>query len=287
MRKIKCVFIYGFTFLSLCLTFNNPLAKEAMNWSVIHWPPIMILEGPDQGKGRFDVYLELVKKHMPQYAHSTQKMNWKRIWQTMQKGENVCNVLSLKTAKREQFAYYSLPNSVTLPNRIIMKDETFEQLGKPESLSLVDLTKNPTLIGNIEASRSYTPAIDKILTDHQSGSNIQRVTINPVQLMKMLLVGRFDYLIEYPYTAHYLKTKNPQLSAQIKSVAIEEIKPYAVSYLTCTKNAWGKQRIEDYNKVLKKLRTTQQYREIMEMWYATDQEKKAVRAGFDAMLKMQ
>jgi uncharacterized protein (TIGR02285 family) len=226
-------------------------------------------------------------KNMPQYQHNTQQMNWSRVWQSMEKGQPICNVLALKTAQREKIAIFSLPHSITLSNRIIMREETFKALGEPTVLSLAELMQKVQLKGSIESSRSYTSDLDAIINRGMTDSNLTRLTLNPVRMMKMLLVGRFDYLIEYPYTAHYLKTKNAQLPANIKSVEIIEIEPFSVAYLACPKTLWGLERIADFDKTVKKLRETDQYKEIVEMWYVTEQEKQAVRKGYQEMLKME
>lgn len=278
---------YLFSIASLTLSLDNLVAKEQMNWSVVHWPPIMMIEGEDVGKGRFDAYLQLMRKHMPQYQHNMQQMNWSRVWQSMQKGLPICNVLSLKTAQREKIAVFSIPHSITLSNRIIMREATFNALGKPTVLSLTEVMKNRQLKGQIENSRSYTADLDVIIDSNIADSNLTRLTLDPVRMMKMLLVGRFDYLIEYPYIAHYLKTKNAQLPAKIKSVEIKEIKPFSVAYLACPKTLWGLQRIADFDKVVKQLQVTDEYKAIVEMWYVTEQEKQAVRSGYQEMLKMQ
>jgi hypothetical protein len=60
-----------------------------------------------------------------------------------------------------------------------------------------------------------------------------------------------------------------------------------VAYLACPKTLWGLQRIADFDKVVKQLQVTDEYKAIVEMWYVTEQEKQAVRSGYQEMLKMQ
>lgn len=273
--------------LYLMLSVHPLQAKESMNWAVVHWPPFMILKGQDKGEGSYNAHLTFIQQNMPKYTHANIGMNWKRTWRLIAKGDERCNVLSLKTAPRELIAEFSIANSVTLSNRIIMREETFKNLGEPTSISLAALLKDSKLQGKIEVSRSYTATLDKIIAQNATTQDIERVAVDAEHLMKMLMVNRFDYFIEYPIAAHYLRRQHLNLPNAIKSVEITEIAPYTVGYLACPKTAWGKQRIADYNNVLQALRPTPKYREIMEMWYASEAEKRAVREGFNEVLRLQ
>jgi uncharacterized protein (TIGR02285 family) len=267
--------VLGLLFVAL-----NLQAKEKMIWSIIHWPPLMILQGEDAGKGRFDHFLKLFQAQMPQYEHQTIEMNWNRVWFDIKAGKNVCNIMSLKNAARTEFALFSKPGNVTLSNRIILKQARYEALGKPASLSISELINDPILKGAIESSRSYTQALDKILDEKTEESNMKRYVTNSVQLMKMLVAGRFDYLIEYPFIASYLLKGINKTDAKISSVAIEEIAPYSLSYLACPNTQWGQERIAAYNAALQKLSDDPLYLQAMQTWYATDEERAAVLKGY-------
>ncbi len=266
--------------LSLLIAVSHLQAKEKMVWSITHWPPLMILNGEDAGKGRFDVILKQFQAHMPQYQHITIEMNWNRVWSDIKRGKNVCNILSLKNEQRAEIAYFSKPSNVTLSNRIILKQSTFEYMGKPASLSLQDLIESPDIEGAIESSRSYTQALDKVISEKREKSTLKRYVTSSVQLMKMLVAERFDYLIEYPYIASYLLRSVNKADAKIASVEIEEIAPYSVSYLACPKTPWGKARIAAYNTALKEMSDSPQYIQAMQTWYATDEERAAVLKGY-------
>ncbi len=271
---------YQFMLLGLLFVALNLQAKEKMVWSVIHWPPLMILEGENAGKGRFDNFLKLFQAQMPQYTHKTVEMNWNRVWADIKAGKDVCNIMSLKNAARSEFALFSKQASVTLSNRIILKQGTYEALGKPTSLSVSKLINDSKLSGAIESSRSYTQALDKIIDAKSDKSKMKRYVTNSVQLMKMLIAERFDYLIEYPFIASYLFDGINKTDTKITSVAIEEIAPYSVSHLACPNTAWGKARIAAFNQALQKLSDNPQYLQAMQTWYATDEERAAVFKGY-------
>ena len=116
MKKLVICFVLLFLSVSV-----SAAAREKMTWLVVHWPPFQILEGPDKGKGRFDALLELYKKNLPQYEHQTVVMNWARFWAEIQQGTNVCSTFAIKTPERSQYAVFSKPLSIALPQRIIMR----------------------------------------------------------------------------------------------------------------------------------------------------------------------
>lgn len=280
---MKVFYCLGLWYLLIAASVTH--AKEQMNWSVINWPPLMILQGENTGEGRYDLFLDLLQQQMPQYQHSKIEMNWNRVWTDIKAGKKVCNIMSLKNNKRTQFALFSNPSSVTLSNRIILKASTYELLGKPASLSISELANHSKLSGAIESSRSYTQALDKLIDERSEHSKLKHYVTNSVQLMKMLTVGRFDYLIEYPFIASYLLKGMDKPNTKIISVPIQEIAPYSVSYLACPKTPWGEERIRVYNEVLDKLAVTDEYLQVMQTWYATDEERSAVLKGFNEVRK--
>jgi uncharacterized protein (TIGR02285 family) len=204
---------FGITFLIIMTC--NIQAKEAMNWSVTHWPPLLILKGENAGNGRYDVFLKYFEQQMPQYTHQSIDTNWTRVWRDIKAGKKICNMLALKNSERQDIALFSKPAGITLSNRIIMRESTYKQLGQPQKMALTELFNHPHLKGVIESSRSYTPVLDSLIKNKLQASNLEARKTNSVQLLKMLLMKRFDYMIEYPYIADYLYRGTPQTPVTI------------------------------------------------------------------------
>ena len=268
------------------LLFNSAhvWAKPILTWGVLHWPPLMILKGEDKGQGRYDLYLKLFQEQMTGYEHVNQEMNWKRQWRDIKNGQPICNILSFKNPARELIAEFSYPTSITLPNRIIVKKQLFEHLGKPTSLSFVELMANKQYSGILQFSRSYTATLDLLLEAHEEGSNITRSSVDSEHLVKMLLIGRFDYLVEYPYIANYLARQHIDLGDNLVSIAIKEMQAYSIGHLACPKTAFGKQVIIDYNRAFINIKDSKKYQELMESWHYNDQEIESIRRGYQDML---
>jgi uncharacterized protein (TIGR02285 family) len=266
--------------------FTQVYAKDKLTWMVLDWPPWMMLEGEDQGRGRFNYILREAQENLPQYDHVNEKMNWARFWHEVANNNNVCYPFGLKSGKREDIVYFSAPHTFVLPNAIIMKKTDIEKLGNPDTYSIVKLLQDKRLKGYAEKNRSFTETVDNILKKHESGSNLMRVAESAQSLIKMVSTGRIDYTIEYPIVAAYYEQKN-DTPGSISSIHITEMEPFANVFLACTKNEWGRKVVERWNAVLNRIKPTQEYRRITEIGHTDERELKLIRQYYEAFIKAQ
>jgi len=272
--------------ITLLFCFNLAYAKEKITWMVLNWPPWMIIDDEDKGTGRFNYILDIAQKHLPEYDHVTKRMNWARFWHEVESNKHICYTFGLKSGKREKIVYYSAPHTFVLPNAIIMKKETAQLLGNPASYSIIKLLKEDKIKGYAEKNRSFTKKIDSLLKNHEDGSNLTRVSGSPESLIKMLIMGRVDYTIEYPIVAAYYQKKLDALGALV-SIPISEMDSFSYVYMNCTKNDWGKKVIEKWNSALKKIKPTAEYRRITEIGHTDEKELLLIRKHYDAFIREQ
>jgi len=252
-------------------------AKGKITWMTTHWPPLMELDQAS-GKiagGQYGSQLKMIQKSMPGYDHVNQEMRWKRFWYFLEKGETFCNCMAYKNRTRETFAAFSIPISIILPNHIVMRTDTFEQLGFPESLSLMDMMQDMRFKGVLIESRSYSHDIDRILGIYEKRSNFTRTVIDEQTYIKMLGSKRMDYILEYPFVVKDTVDRHfPELKKMFAYVPITELSPFYYVYIACPKNEWGKAVIKKVNEVLKRLIPKEEFRiELMQM-YGKEQHKK-------------
>ncbi|MBF0290210.1 MAG: hypothetical protein HQM14_20530 [SAR324 cluster bacterium] len=241
-------------------------AKDTVNWQIIHWPPLMILENKgNKITGEYALLMELLQKNLTDYDHEYLEMSWARFWSDIQIGKHICNIFAFKNPKREKYTEFSVPISIFLSNSIIMKKSTLKRLklGNPKSMSLLELMNKKGIKGFLERSRSYSAPLDKLLSEHERGSNIYRQALKSAATVPMLLENRIDYLLEYPAIASYVRKQNMDIPGEVVSVQIEEIKPYTWGYLACPKNEWGKKLIGRVNKIAMREKSTMYYRDII------------------------
>ena len=276
----KCLFFLVVIFMSTC----SAGAQETLTWLAVHWPPIQILDGDDRGQGRFDALLDIYQKNLPQYEHKTIVINWGRFWTELQEGNSqICNMFAIKTPDREEYTEFSRAISWALPLRVIMRKDTIEKLGNPESLSIINLLEQSDLKGIIVKKRSYYSILDQHFRDH--GANIQKLAIADKNIIQMLLAGRTDYTIEYPFVVNYLSREfEKSYTTELGSIAIEESPEGSSTYIACPKTDWGRKVIRDLDRVLDQVIPTPEYLQIMQMWHFDPREREAVRKGFEKNL---
>ena len=261
-------------------------AKDEITWQKIHWPPLMVLDG-NQVKGEYGLLLELLQKNLPEYDHRSPTMPWSRFWHDVKEGKHLCNIMAYKNADREKFTEFTVPFSIFSSNVIIMRKKTLKRLGlvETEAFSLVKLMKMRGVKGLLEKSRSYSAPIDKLLETHESQSSIKRSSIKAASTVPMVLLGRTDYILEYPIVASYIRKKNANKQGELISIQIEEIKPLNWGYVACPKNAWGKRLVGKINNILRREKSTPHYRRIIEMMATNKQEVQLIRDVYDDFIK--
>ncbi|RAM65452.1 TIGR02285 family protein [Herbaspirillum rubrisubalbicans] len=236
------------------------LATEQIVWGKYNVPPYMIRSGEFAHQGIFDLTLDIIKKKLPQYQHVELEAPFPRINSEIVKGSHWCYNGMLKTPERENFGYLSLPISIFLPLRIIVRRDRLAQFKSP--LSLQALLQNRQLTTSVMRDRSYSPTVDMLLADYRPQENYSE----QVEAIGMLLAGRIDYMIELPLLAFEQARAMGQPDALV-ALPMQEANEVVFNRVMCPKNEWGRQVVEQVNKVLLEERAKPFYRAIVEKWH--------------------
>ena len=255
------------------VTFLFPLGawtKDSISWMEAVAPPFFIHEGNFKGQGYEDLITDILIKNLPEYEHSHMKANISRHYQQWKQGEKVCALAMYKTPERLEFAYFSIPSVITLPTVLIINKKNFNTFGGTKDVSLADILKSHKYVIGRSSNRSYGIEFDTILNTYGNERNIfayegPELTLN---LFKMLLAGRIDALAGLPEEAMYL-AETMGIKDRIMTLNILENQGNynaSLTYVACSKTAWGKKTIEDINTVLRRERPTENYRAAYERW---------------------
>ncbi len=267
MKKWK----YGSLLLLCALLFNAQLvsAKDAITWMEVDFPPFLIHEGEFKGLGYGDIGSAIIKENLPEYEHQATIANLSRQYKAYKEGDHVCTVGLFKNPEREKFMYFSIPVFFSLPNHLIVLKEKQKELGGVSSVKLEDILKNNELIIGQTPNRSYSAEIDQVLAQYGNESNIYKYESRgdfTSNFFRMLEKGRVDAIIAAPEEVLY-QAEKLGLRDKLATIAIEENSIQAwLSYVTCVKNDWGKEVIDNVNKVLIEQRPTERYRAAYERW---------------------
>lgn len=248
--------------------------KDSIAWYNQNFPPVWILDGPDQGNGIVDSIISLYERNLPEYEHTRITANISRLTSMMKTGENICHAAMIKSEEREAFAYFSIPNGITQLHTIVVKKSRLETLfDNSMSVSLDDLLKNTQLILGVDKNSSYGPIINKLLNVHKEKNNIlfRSGPDHYKGLIKMLKQERIDYMVGYPWEISYLANQM-SMDEDFAFVDMKELEnhQWITTNVGCTKNEWGRQVIERLNAVLLRIRPTDEYFFHLVKWLPED-----------------
>lgn len=254
------------------------MAADQIVWGKYNVPPYMIRSGEWAHQGIFDLTLDVVKQKLPQYQHVELEAPFPRINSEIRKGSHWCYMGMLKTPEREGFGYFSLPSSIFLPLRIIVRRDRLAQFkGTP---SLQALLQNHQLITSVMRDRSYSPNVDKLLAAYPPKENYSE----QVEAIGMLLAGRLDYMVELPLLA-FDQARMMGRPGELVAIPMQEADEVVYNRVMCPKNEWGRKVVEQVNKVLIANRGTAYYRGIVEKWHDPDSVAEIRKLYDDVFLK--
>ncbi|MFL9880678.1 TIGR02285 family protein [Herbaspirillum rhizosphaerae] len=236
------------------------MAADQIVWGKYNVPPYMIRTGEWAHQGIFDQTLDVLKKKMPQYQHVELEAPFPRINSEIKKGSHWCYNGTLKTPEREAYGYFSLPTSIFLPLRIIVRRDRLSEFKGRQSLQA--LLQNYQFITSVMRDRSYSPTVDKLLAAYPPRENYSE----QVEAIGMLLAGRIDFMVELPLLA-FDQARVMGHPGELIAIPMQEADEVVFNRVMCSKNEWGRKVVEQVNKVLIANRGQAYYRRIVERWH--------------------
>jgi uncharacterized protein (TIGR02285 family) len=163
--------------------------------------------------------------------------------------------------------FSNTPAIIMPPHGITVKRSKLPLFDNKKVVSLEELLKNDKLRLGIAEGRSYGKDLDALLKKHEGQKHVYARAGKELYkgLFQMLMADRIDYLLGYPMEAMYFAGEFG-VSNQIVNIALKESDEYRLTYVGCSKTEWGKQVIDRIDEILKKERTTDQYRAFHERW---------------------
>jgi len=237
-----------------------------ITWLVLDLPPFFLTEGPDQGKGVADRIQRMVTDRLKGYRSRSEGANASRIARELIKDRHVC--FAGEFYGNPDFLT-SVPTIALLPHTIIVRKEDAHLFGDGKKVSLERLLENSDLVLGIAKDRLHGPELDRVLKKHEGATHIYRRTGKDILdgLLGMLLKGRIDYLIEYPVSIRYA-AKKAGAEDRLATITIEENSgaPLIRGAIRCPDTEWGRNAIQEINKVLLEIRPSPEYRSIIRDW---------------------
>lgn len=251
---------------------------ETITWRILDWPPMYILQGPDEGAGLWDELSNLMIENLPEYEHIKLEMITPRVLAEMREFKQVIHPSVLWGT---QYVAYSKANSIILPHRIIIRKGEEQRFGSEQVISLEGLLNNETLIGGISFG-SYSEEINTIIDQFKGQKNLieQQKYSN---LVEMLLLKRLDYIIQYTPVISYIEKKLGK-KGQTTSLAIEEVEEkYLRVFFAGPDNQWGRDLMAKINDIMADPKNKIRLNTIRLRWF-DDKSQRLLNTYYDCCL---
>lgn len=220
--------------------------------------------------GSIDRMEKLFVDNLNDCTHSYDSANVKRIVNTIKQKENACSIPLYRTPERDQIIEFSVPYQIVLSNALIVLESQIGKfkpfMNKDGTISLEAVIKKDYRIG-IAKGRVYRGIIDEVLKKYKNDPHIvEHVSQSMVTNLTMMLVaGRIDGLIGYPFEAQYV-AKTMEKKTSIISIPIAGMEPYGLTSVGCSKTEKGKEIVKRLNNIIMKNRTTPEFMDFQEYW---------------------
>jgi uncharacterized protein (TIGR02285 family) len=228
------------------------------------FPPLRIIDGPYAGQGPSDMIHDLMRREMPDLEHGVLTANLSRTMNWMRNGEKVLAVGIIPNPERDAIMQYSMPCVLVPPACLVVRagDAGGGQTGR---IALRDFVAGKIL--GVAVDRSYGPEVDAVLRSAHEPSRIVAHTGTNLlgSLLDMLLLGRVDGVLAFPFEAVYVARVKGREDA-ITLVPLTEALVPVTGRVAAPRTPWGTDMIGRVNAVLERHRGTPEYRQAFERW---------------------
>lgn len=236
--------------------------RPVIQWRVMDWPPVYILDGPFKHKGAGDELIRLISSRMPAFHHERVVMSNARFNVEIQKGRHILNATGLPAEHLQN----SFPNSILIGHQVIIREKAVELLESIQSVSLVSLLSDSRFSAAVSPNR-YGPLLDPLIHPFLSKNWVSR-TPNYIDVIRMLYAGRVDYIIEYPGVIRYYEAVH-DIKKSTRNIPIKEVisyKPFYEGFVVGPKTQWGVKVMGQINGILIDIRNQPEYRLAILRW---------------------
>lgn len=208
---------------------------------------------------------------LEKYDIEVKRGSFKRITHLLKTSSNSCIANRAKLKEREEYSYYSLPQSFYLTHKIYRFNQDtpllpslFNQQGELKSIKALFDNQPNHHIGLVEGV-SFGGYLDKDIAQLSKANIYYRGGTHRVSALEsMLYAGRVDYLLSLPVDM----TPTVIQQKKLQQFNVAGAPPFLIAHFSCSKTEFGKQVIKDINQHLLATYTKDNFEEINGPWYS-------------------
>ncbi len=193
-----------------------------------------------------------IVERLPEIQHEYLSVNALRSWQMLERGEHACRPVTVRTAQREEQAYFA-DTHLAPPAELIVRRDKLAQMPRNAAgeVDLALLLSKGSLRGAYARGRSYGEAIDQLL-DRQSNNKLLASYSTAGygdRIQDMLARERTDYLIESNGALAQMRARNIAVEPFVELPIQGSSQPLVLG-IACPRTAWGLAAIKTIDQVL-------------------------------------
>ena len=249
--------------------------RERIVWAMIDWPPFTILQGhqaplsaDDLDTGSSDRMMAEIIRRMPGSTHVFRVTNTQRMWNDMERGENLCYAMAIKTPDRLRYAFFT-PAFISPPPALVVHRKYRDTLvGNASVASLAKVLKEHSNDGRLQQKRAYGPQIDAVI-DAEPVPIKRELVPTTGALLRPLSAGLFGFTLEYPAVVEYAR-RTGDLAMPLDVLEISEAPEWVAAQIACTRNDWGKRAITAIDAAVRKAAGSPVYSGALNAWLSKE-----------------
>lgn len=219
------------TALGLCLAAAAlPAAAQTITVAWRDKPPYHYLEdGVEKGELLLRARAIFAAAGIP--THFVREPS-KRIWANFGAGRrHYCSIGWYRLPERELVAQFSIPFHADPPHAVLVAPDAVAAVAAHPTLA--SLLADRQLVMGVVDGVSYGPELDALIAS--SANQVQRRTVDPAALMRMILAGRFAFMFADVDDWDYWRVREPPLG-RIVPRQFPDMPPGQQRYIACGKD---------------------------------------------------
>lgn len=255
--------------LAACLA--PAAAAPLLRWLAPEYAPMMVKEGPQQGRGYIERALrEVLVPGMPLFEHRIETASPPRVELEMQRSPNACTLAIRKTPQRLQRYLFSDVMLRHLPVGIVLRRADADKL-PPERVDggeyLLARALSQGLRLGLIGMRAHGPVIDSLIEAYpQSVSKIQLSNGSQAVLTMVAQGHGLDAALAYDFEAAYFEQLRPDLQGRLAWMPVREQSESLLAFLACSRSPEGAKAIAEINRVLQAPGNHERIQTMYEEW---------------------
>lgn len=186
---------------ALLIAAPGVLGAEKLIWLLRDLPPLVVVDGPQNGQGVIDQLMPVLMANMPQYQHVVMRVNRARALQMLHAPSLTCDPTLIWNPARARWVVYSTPVIALQGNGLAIQRQNQLQIAPFVTDGKVDLSallNSHALKLGVIAKRSYGEVIDRQLPQSPAHQIFIHYGGNPMSsLLRMQQADRLQALLGY------------------------------------------------------------------------------------------